>query len=619
MAAFDRTRRQTIVLVPAAILLIVLLQPGLDGPLVLDSVKLYALEELVDEHGSRSILHTPGFGGEFGRIVSMATLVLDAQFPGEVSPRQFKATNVGLHVVTALLVFLLARVLVATTAYQNSAYFVALAASLIWLFSPLNINVVLYAIQRMAILSALFVLAGLVLYVAGRLADDTWRRRLYIGLAAAVCLPLACLSKENGVLLVPLAFLIEVFFLHRSRPWFSSRQLTSAAIVGVVFVLVAFVALSVLAPQLLSYEPRDFSMYERLLSQPRALMSYVWHVVVPLGSDVGIYTDGFERSRGLFAPVSTSLAIVAWLAVIAFCIRFRDGPLGFAAFGLAFFLTGHAIESTIVPLEMYFPHRNYLPDFGLYFAIAALLAVYVSRQMWRYIVLFGYCAWFATVSQLRAETWSARESIATAAIKHNPRSARAWSNFAQLATDSGQFDLAAQAVSNAVSLSGTLNSRLQQLYVLCRADREIAAARYDELTAIQRLGVSNEISQALGNLLELFRQGKCPQLEVPPLVSSLDKLAAHLSDAGLDPWTIEYYADSFLYAAGAGDRASERLAARLASGHAESGLYLAELLIDEGDLESADGVLKRVRDQLDREGRTEYDAVLFELEERVRN
>ena len=46
-------------------------------------------------------------------------------------------------------------------------------------------------------------------------------------------------------------------------------------------------------------------------------------------------------------------------------IVYRANPvLKPVAFGIAFFLGGHLLESTVLPLELYYEHRNYLPSFG---------------------------------------------------------------------------------------------------------------------------------------------------------------------------------------------------------------------------------------------------------------
>lgn len=48
--------------------------PGLNGPLVLDSVKLYALEPLFAQYGQSAVWHTPSFNSPFGRVVPMSSI-----------------------------------------------------------------------------------------------------------------------------------------------------------------------------------------------------------------------------------------------------------------------------------------------------------------------------------------------------------------------------------------------------------------------------------------------------------------------------------------------------------------------------------------------------------------
>jgi hypothetical protein len=44
-----------------------------------------------------------------------------------------------------------------------------------------------------------------------------------------------------------------------------------------------------------------------------------------------------------------------------------------AAFGILFFVADHRLESTLIPLELAFEHRNYLPSLGLILAAANLI------------------------------------------------------------------------------------------------------------------------------------------------------------------------------------------------------------------------------------------------------
>lgn len=614
MPLLNENRVHGIVFVSVCLSFLLVAQKGLQGPFVLDSPKLYSLDAVVEEHGGAAVLHTPGFGTDHDRILSMATFVLDAQARDGILPMQVKTTNLIIHIVTAALIYFLARVLVHATPCREAAGAIALATSLMWLLSPLNLNVALYAIQRMAMLAALFTVAGLLLYALGRLRDPGWRRRLCLA-GALACVPLAYFSKQNGILIVPLAFLVEIWLLHPARPWFPMRRIAGALLACLV--AGALLATMTLAPGVFDYENRAFTLAERLLTQPRALVSYMANILAPAGADTGIYTDGYAASRGLFSPPTTLFAALACLAAAVFCIWFRRGRLQFAAFGVGFFLIGHLLESTILPLELYFAHRNYLPGFGLYFALSSLLVSFVPRRSWQYVLLGAYCAWFAIIGYTRADTWSSREKIVIAAVGHNPDSGRAWSNLSQLAVDAGQFELAGRAVDRTVELSGTPNAYVQRLFVLCRAGSEITSSHYRQLTAIRRFGVANEVSQALSNLLTLFEQGGCAQLEVRTLVDNLDELAGQYRRAGEDSWVIEYYADSFLYASGQRQHAHRRLQERLEKGHLESGMYRLELLLDEGELDEAGTVLETIDEGFSEAQRAQYEETLREFDQRI--
>jgi hypothetical protein len=204
-----------------------------------------------------------------------------------------------------------------------------------------------------------------------------------------------------------------------------------------------------------------------------------------------------------------------------------------------------------------------------------------------------------------------------AAVKYNPQSARAWSRFAQLATEGRQYELAENAIDRSIALSGTPNSIAQKLYVLCSAGKRISSEQYAALPQSPGLGVSNELSQAQANLLQLFETGNCPQLNVPELVESMDRLSARLTQSGRDPWTVEFYAHAFLYAAGEKKAAHERLQKRLDNGHLESGMNRVELLLDERDFAEAQLVLTQVNRLADHASHRKYDEVLLKFERMI--
>ena len=127
----------------------------------------------------------------------MATFILDAVSHGP-DTWWWKYQNLLIHLAAGLLVAWLTALLAAAATERGGSrpwLFGAVVASL-WLLHPLQVSTVLYTVQRMTELSALFVLAGLVSSVKGRneLAHSSWRGWMLIGLGFGLFWPLAVLS-----------------------------------------------------------------------------------------------------------------------------------------------------------------------------------------------------------------------------------------------------------------------------------------------------------------------------------------------------------------------------------------------------------------------------------------
>ena len=189
--------------------------PGLSGPMLLDDYpQLSPLMEAVPG-GWQTLGDTYLFSnsGHLSRPVSMASFIANAVLHGD-ELRYWKATNLLIHGLTAIIVFFLARVLfraAPVTAEPGQAGWLALLVAGLWLLHALHVSTVLYTVQRMAQLATLFTLAGLLAYSSGRLRQiSTGGGHWLIGVALLVCLPLAVLSKENGVLLLLLIPLFEL-------------------------------------------------------------------------------------------------------------------------------------------------------------------------------------------------------------------------------------------------------------------------------------------------------------------------------------------------------------------------------------------------------------------------
>lgn len=423
---------------PASIVLAALAYSfGLHGPLLFDdrSNLLPVAAWLEGRTDGFSVL----FGnasGHFGRPVSVLSFMLNAALLGP-GAWGLKLGNLLIHLVNGVLVFLLFQNLIhsdAPTRDRSTKSWLPWLGASIWLLHPLLASTVLYVVQRMAMLSALFTLLALIAYVRGRMALVEGRRRngiALLGVLVPLCTVLAALSKENGVLAPALCAVIELFAFQPTQG--RRRAMLSRAFIAVALVLPMLIALGLTVaghPSIVAgYENRAFSLTERLLTQPRALWSYVGALLLPSGPRMGIYHDDYLVSHGWLDPPTTIAAIVAWLAVLAAAWHWRKAIPGFAL-GVGLFLVGHALESTVFPLILYFEHRNYFPAVGLIWAVLSLAEFAASKARARLpnaspLLTAAACALVAVLAlstAARAGIWSSHHSIMQQALIHHPDS-----------------------------------------------------------------------------------------------------------------------------------------------------------------------------------------------------
>lgn len=185
------------------------------------------------------------------------------------------------------------------------------------------------------------------------------------------------------------------------------------------------------------YQLRDFNLSERLLTQPRVLFDYLQQIFLPRLSEQGIYHDDYPISHGLMNPPGTAAALLALTAALVTAVGWRR-RLPLYAFAVLFYVAGHLIESTIIPLEIYFEHRNYLPMFGPLFALAAAVLTLAPARRRLLLPLFGlWLLLLATLWHISALTWSDRALLAHTWANDRPASLRATQELASYYFDHG--------------------------------------------------------------------------------------------------------------------------------------------------------------------------------------
>lgn len=437
------------------------LMPGLDGMFMVDDYEnLRGLQDIADDPGAFSALRymTSGITGNLGRPLSLATFALQyASWPTD--PSAFIGANIALHLFNAcLLMGGLGAILALARPGRASNGPIALAAAWLWTFSALQTGAVLYVVQRMAELSGTCVLAGLWLYVAGRRREIEGRVRsglLLMLLGAGVGTVLGVLAKESAALFPLMLLALEATLfaaLPRSTQW---RRLSWLVLWLPSALLAAYLA-SLVPSQLHGLSMREFTLGERLLSEPRVLFLYLGKFLLPPLYGIRLYYDDLAVSHSLLAPWTTlpALAGVLGLLAAAFAQR-RRAPM--FAFAVLWFAAAHLIESTVVPLELAFDHRNYVallgPALGLAAGGAALLA-WAPLARVRPALLAGialYLAFFSFTCWQSARFWGQPWELMSYWARTQPDSRRAYHGEVQFYWGAAQPEKAAATLDRALA------------------------------------------------------------------------------------------------------------------------------------------------------------------------
>jgi len=434
-------------LLVATIMTMAVYWPGLSGGYLFDDYP-----NIVDNHGVqphdaslpslvRAALSSPS--SEFKRPLASLSFAANYLATG-LDPYWMKLTNLVIHLLNGLLVFLLARALLlcvgahpvrdgfssieehsrtgcAPTGMNPRAGIVAALIAAGWLLLPINLTGVLYVVQRMESMANLFVMAGLIGYVVGRrrmlgFTSHTPSPARRGGLGWGLCVvsitvpaALGILAKETAVMLPLYALLIEwAVFRFRSAPRsevpekdlpkFDARasrlnplpQDTNQerldrrviALFLVVLALPLVLGLAWLLPGIL--QPETWATRDFTLGT--RLLSEARIVVDYIVWTLLPTPHALSFYHDDF-PISTgllapwtTLASIVFLSVLIALMLWLRSRRPLAALGIALFLGCQLLTGTIIPLELIYEHRNYFASFGLLLALIPLLAAPPCRS-----------------------------------------------------------------------------------------------------------------------------------------------------------------------------------------------------------------------------------------------
>ena len=390
---------------------------GYSGVFMLDDIVNLSALSLLDYQDLRGTL--PVYLAENARQVSFLSYMLDsAAFPND--PSRFIRTNVLFHLIAGLILILCFFEFGEMVGLrENKRFLVGVLAGLIWIASPYLVSTVLYVVQRMTILSTLFCFLSLLCYLKAR--NNSIRSDRVTFFSVYILFPffgvLAVLSKQNAAILLLVVLSLDLIlygFKEDSRLWRFWRVLY------LVFptLLLPYIIYNTGVFSL--YETRDFGVIERVMFESQILLKYVYFLVVPQIQYTGVNGENFIQQLSDSTLVSIGYLFgISLICFLAYRVR-RKYPV--ITVGIAFYLIGHLIESTVLPLELYFEHRNYFPSAFLYYSIVFYA---VDRFSGKGLLLIAmYMLMFLVCLYGRVSLWGNPKSLAEVWIEQNPKSSR---------------------------------------------------------------------------------------------------------------------------------------------------------------------------------------------------
>jgi len=506
--------------------------PGISGPFLLDDNP--NLSVLQKNGGVKDLTSLAAYifndiASSFGRPISYLSFTINSQtWPAE--PYAFKYTNILLHALNSIIVFALCFALFNKINHQQTqaSLGIAFLAALLWAIHPVQISTVLYVVQRMSELSALFIFAGVLTYLHGRTNFNHNSGAAYTWMSCGVVIfgTLAFLSKENGVLLPLLILVVEVTLLsniNRPKYW----RYWALPFIALPLTIIAIYFGIIISNSSIKYRLWDFTLYERLLTQARVLLDYLYYFMWPIQTP-SLFHDDVSISKGLLQPYTTLLSIAAITALLWFAIRYRT-KYSVISFSILWFFAAHLLESTAIPLDIYFEHRNYTALLGPALALAYYSHKLIQKQAKLYLPLTVIILITLIGLNLKhSTTWGDEQKLISTWSKQHPESLLSQTHYVDNLYLINQNQAATQHLQTIIKTHPEhLGAKVFFTTASCRNNTVTRDEFFSLLELASKSKIDNSALPSLNKLFEKIRDGYCRQISLQGLEKIVDSLLSN--------------------------------------------------------------------------------------------
>jgi protein O-mannosyl-transferase len=432
-------------------------QPALDNQFVEWDDQLYVTENPMvfnaGKPGTPPVWKTP-IALNYHPL-TMETMVMNAKSaqikPGQLSPKPFISTNIYLHTLNGVLVFLFVWFL------TKGNFFASLFSGLIFALHPMHVESVAWVSGRKDVLYTAFFLMACITYL--RYIDQ--RKTAWLAATFALFI-LSCLSKAMAVSLVPVLLLLD---------WWRDRSFRSA---GVWLEKVPFFA-AALFFGLLAIDIQSggnfhgmfpgiegvktatagdkFAIIESGQFAAYGMLQYLIKFVAPSNmSPFYPYPIESLLHQPLPAIFPASVLILLLLAGLAI---WSARHTKIALFGFAFFLFTVVLVSQFasVGIVIMADRYTYIPYIGLGIALLLGLHHFMKTEALKYgawAVMSIACLAFAVKTSSQVDVWDNSAVLWQTAAKYAPNDGYIMANLGNYYGKNGKLDEAAACFEKAI-------------------------------------------------------------------------------------------------------------------------------------------------------------------------
>jgi Tfp pilus assembly protein PilF len=411
----------------------------------------------------------------------------------------FHVVNILIHISTGFLLYFFVKSTFRTPALKSrygNYMWISFFTAAVWMVHPLHTQSVSYIVQRMTSLCAMFYILSILLYArfrfSGQQRNKWW---LFSGCILAGALALA--SKQVAATLPVFIFVYEwYFFRDLDLKWLKNHipLLTGCLLLAAVIGL-ALLGNNPLDRVMEGYKNRDFTLTQRMLTEPRVIIFYLSQMLWPHPSRLNLDHD-FPLSNSLMDPVTTFFAIFTIASLIGLAIATARKQRLFS-FCILWFFGNLVIESSIIALEIIFEHRTYLPSMAFSLIVALVACRWVKPTWMQTALLCTMVTVGAVWTYERNAVYSDRITFWQDCVNKSPRKARPHNNLGVALADQGYHEEAIRQYQKALEIDPLYQDPVANIGLSLAEQGKIKASITQFLKALE---INPKDAKTLNNL-----------------------------------------------------------------------------------------------------------------------